>query len=98
MVKKFAPVSPGEILRDEFLEPMGITPYRLAKDINVPATRIGDIINKGRAITADTALLLAKYFGTTAEFWVNMQAHYDLLVTEQKRGKEIEKEVSARCA
>jgi len=77
-----SPIRPGEHLA-EFLEEYGITPYRLAKDTGVPATRIGDILNKGRAITADTAIRLGRYFGTTAQFWLNLQVNYDLKVAEQ---------------
>ena len=81
------PVTPGEILRDEFLEPLGITPYRLAQDIHVQQTRVGEILAGRRAITADTAdtaLRLARYFGTTPQLWMNLQAQYDL----QRAGAE----------
>ena len=71
-------IHPGEVLREEFLVPLGITPYRLAKSIRVPQTRIAGIVHEKRAITADTALRLASFFGTTPEFWLNLQALYDL--------------------
>lgn len=78
MTKKLKPIHPGEILLTEFLEPLDITPYRLAKDIGVPPTRISEIVREKRSITADTALRLSKYFGTSAELWLNLQSHYDL--------------------
>jgi addiction module HigA family antidote len=71
-------IHPGEILKFEFLEPFGITPYRLSKDIGVSQTRVADIIGGRRGVTADTALRLARYFGTSAEFWLNLQVAYDL--------------------
>ena len=77
-------VHPGEILREEFLAPMGITPYRLAHDIHVPVTRINDIALERRAVSADTALRLGKYFGMTAQFWINAQALYDLRTAANK--------------
>lgn len=73
-----APIKPGELLRDEFLQPMSITAYRLSKDIHVPQTRIGEIINKGRAITADTDLRLCKYFGLSEGYFLRAQAQHDL--------------------
>lgn len=76
MSNKISPIHPGEHLR-EFLEELGITPYRLAKDIHVPQTRIGEIIKGRRGITANTALRLSKYFGNTAQFWLNLQTHFD---------------------
>ncbi len=92
--KKLPPVHPGEILMEEFLAPMGITQYRLAKDIGVPARRINEIVHGKRAITSDTALRLARYFGMTETFWVNLQAHYDLEVERDRLGDRLEKEVS----
>jgi len=71
-------IHPGEILREEFLLPLGITAYRLAKDIHVPATRIADILNGKRGISAETALRLSRYFGNSAQFWLNLQSHYEL--------------------
>jgi addiction module HigA family antidote len=75
---KMKPLHPGEVLREEFLKPMGITPYRLAKDINVPVNRITGIVNEERTITADTALRLSRYFGTSAKVWTGLQADFDL--------------------
>lgn len=76
--EKLPPISPGRILREEFLEPLGVSPYRLAKDIRVTPTRIHEILSGKRAITADTALRLGRYFGMTAAFWMNLQARHDL--------------------
>jgi addiction module HigA family antidote len=78
MVKKMAPIHPGEILQLEFLQPMKITQYRLATDIGVPPRRINEIVHAKRSISADTALRLSKYFGTSERFWLNLQARYDL--------------------
>jgi addiction module HigA family antidote len=75
---KMKPLHPGEVLREDFLKPMGITPYRLAKDIGVPVNRITGIVNKDRAISADTALRLSRYFGTSAKIWTGLQADFDL--------------------
>jgi len=80
--KKLPPIHPGEILRDEFLEPMGISQYRLAKDISVPPRRINEIVQGKRSITADTALRLGRFFGMSAQFWLNLQTRYDLEITE----------------
>ncbi len=91
--KKMSPVHPGEILLKDFLEPMGITPYRLAKSIAVPQQRIGDIIAGKRAVTADTALRLAIFFGTDPQSWMNLQAHYDLEVAEEKLHNRLAAEV-----
>ena len=81
-------IHPGEILRLEFLEPLDITPYRLSKDINVAQTRISEILAEKRSITADTALRLSKYFGNSAQFWLNLQTQYDLRQA-QEANKEI---------
>ena len=91
--KKMNPVHPGEILLKDFLEPMGITPYRLAKSIGVPQQRIGDIIAGKRSVTADTALRLSIFFGTDAQSWMNLQAHYDLEVAEEKLHNRLAVEV-----
>jgi len=80
--KKLTPIHPGEILREEFLEPMRISQYRLAKDISVPPRRINEIVHGKRSITADTALRLGRFFGMSAQFWLNLQTRYDLEVTE----------------
>jgi len=90
MSKIIAPIHPGEHLA-EFLEEFEITPYRLAKHIHVPQTRIGDIIKGRRGITADTALRLSKYFGNTVQFWLNLQARYDTEVARDEMGDELEK-------
>ena len=88
-----APVHPGEVLAEEFLNPLGLTQYRLAKDTSVPARRINEIVKGKRAISADTALRLAKYFGTSDLFWLNLQARYDLEVQRDRLGKRLETEV-----
>ena len=91
MMASIEPIHPGEILLTEFLEPMGISQYRLAKDLDVLQTRIADIVKGRRSITADTALRLAKYFGMSDSFWVNLQAHYDLEVERDRLADELEK-------
>jgi len=83
---RYRPVHPGEILSEEFLVPMGISMYRLAKDTGMPPDRVGRLVQGTRAFTADTALRLAAYFRTTAEFWMNLQARYDLEVARDSRG------------
>lgn len=90
---------PGEVLREEFMAPLGLSANRLAIDLAVPATRIGDIIRAEgpRAVTADTALRLARYFGTSPAFWMNLQAAYDLSKAEADRGKEIKSRVKPRA-
>lgn len=89
--KKLPNVHPGEILEEEFLKPLGVTRYRLAKDVGVPATRIAEICQRKRAITADTALRLGKYFGTTAKFWLGLQEDYDLEEELKAKRAEIER-------
>jgi addiction module HigA family antidote len=96
-MKKMKPVHPGEMLLEEFLIPMEISQYRLAKDISVPARRINEIVHGTRGITADTALRLGRYFGTTAQFWLNLQNHCDLEVQKDKRGNRLDKEVQTRA-
>lgn len=91
--KKLPPVHPGEILREEFLLPLGISQYRLAKDVSVPPRRINEIVRGTRAITADTALRLARFFGTSERFWLNLQARYDLEVEKDRLGRRLEREV-----
>ena len=93
MVKKFAPVHPGEILLEEFLKPMGITQYQLAKDINVPPRRINEIVHGERSISADTALRLSRFFAMSENFWMNLQSHYDLEVQKDKLAGRLESEV-----
>ncbi len=82
--------TPGKILATEFLEPMALTPYRLAQSIHVPQTRIAAIIKNGRSITADTALRLARFFGTTVDFWMNLQSQYDADMARLALGEELE--------
>ena len=94
MKRDMPPVHPGEILSEDFLKPMGITQYRLAKSISVSQRRIGEIIAGKRAITADTALRLSIFFGTDAQSWMNLQTHYDLVVTEEKLAARLAKEVT----
>ena len=90
---KMPPVHPGEILLEEFLKPMDISQYRLAKDINVPARRINEIVHGKRAITANTALRLGKYFNMSPQFWINLQSHFDLEVEIGNISDELESEV-----
>ena len=92
------PIHPGEILREELLGPLGLSASRLARDLRVPVTRITEILHGRRGITADTALRLARYFGTTARFWLNLQLAYDLEVAERDRTHAIEREVLPRDA
>lgn len=87
------PVHPGEILAEEFLVPLGLTQYRLAKDTSVPARRINEIVKGERSISADTALRFAKYFGTSELFWLNLQARYDLEIEKDRLGKRLDDEV-----
>ena len=97
-MKKMKPIHPGEVLLHEFLEPMGISQYRLAKDTSVPARRINEIVHGARAITADTALRLSRYFGTSAQFWLNLQTHFDLEMQQDKIGERLDREVHAFAA
>jgi addiction module HigA family antidote len=94
--EKMVPVHPGEILQEDFLMPMGISQYRLAKDISVPPRRINEIVHGKRAISANTALRLSKYFGTSERFWLNIQAKFDLEVEKDKLGDRLEHEVHVR--
>jgi addiction module HigA family antidote len=91
--RKIAPIHPGEILLKDFLEPMGISQYRIAHDISVPPRRINEIVHGTRAITADTALRLARYFGITDRFWLNLQTRFDLEQQKDILGDRLEKEV-----
>jgi len=84
------PVHPGEILLEEFLQPLGVSQYQLAKAIDVPARRINEIVHGQRRITADTALRLSRYFGTSERFWVNLQARYDLETEKDRLGTELD--------
>lgn len=94
MGRKLAPVHPGEVLFAEFLEPLAISQYRLARDISVPPRRINEIVHGTRAVTADTALRLGRYFGTSAQFWLNLQTRHDLDVEQEKLGARLVSEVS----
>jgi len=91
--KKLPPVPPGEVLLEEFLKPLGISQYQLAKDISVPPRRINEIVHGKRAITADTALRLSHYLGTSERFWLNLQARYELEVEKDRLGDRLKKEV-----
>jgi addiction module HigA family antidote len=95
---EFAPVSPGEILREEFLSEYGLSQNHLAKAIGISPNRIAEIVNNRRRITADTALRLGLYFGNSPEFWVNLQAHYDLKMARRKLSPEVAKRISAQRA
>jgi addiction module HigA family antidote len=96
--RRLPTVHPGEILREEFLEPMGLSVYELAKALRVPRSRANDIVRGRRAVTTDTALRLARYFGTTPEFWINLQARHDLDVADRTVRARIEREVRPRGA
>lgn len=91
-----SPISPGEILHEEFMEPLGLSAAALARALHVPANRITALINGQRGLSADTALRLARYFGTTPEFWVRLQAEYDLRQARRTVAEEIEREISPR--
>lgn len=91
--RKLAPIHPGEVLHADFLEPLGISQYRLAQDISVPARRINEIVHGKRAVSADTALRLARYFGTSERFWLNLQARFDLEQQRDTLGPRLAKEV-----
>jgi addiction module HigA family antidote len=90
------PVHPGEILREDLMQPLGISINRLARDLRVPVTRISEIVNCRRGISADTALRFSRYFGSTPEFWMNLQAAYDLELAERETKREIERDVHPR--
>jgi addiction module HigA family antidote len=92
--KKLPPVHPGEILLEEFLKPLELSQYRVARDLSVPPRRINEIVHGHRGVTADTALRLARYFGTSARFWLNLQARYDLEVENDRLGGRLRKEVA----
>lgn len=93
--REMGPIHPGEILLEEFLKPMGISQYRLAKDISVDPRRVNEIVHGERSITADTALRLSRYFGLTEQFWLNLQAHYDLELRKMELGDRLEEEVAS---
>jgi addiction module HigA family antidote len=92
--RKLKPIHPGEVLLADFLEPLELSQYRLARDISVPPRRINEIVHGNRAITADTALRLARYFGTSDRFWPNLQARYDLEIERDRLGDRLKREVA----
>ena len=96
--RRLPPVHPGEILREDLLEPLGVSINRLGRDLRVPVTRVSEIVNGRRGVTADTALRLARYFGTTPEFWMNLQAAYDLDVAQRASAERIKRDVHPREA
>lgn len=96
--RKHKPVHPGEVLRLDFLEPLGISAYRLARETGLSAQHVGRIVNGERGVTADTALRLARYFGTSAEVWMGLQTHFDLDTTADRKGREIARTVKPRTA
>ena len=96
MATKLTPITPGDVLSEEFLKPMKITQNQLAKDINVPANRVSQIIHGKREITADTALRLGRYFGIEPEFWLNIQSRYNMKIAQIKIGRKIVQEVKIR--
>ena len=94
--KRLTPIHPGEVLLEEFLKPMEISQYRLAKDIGVPPRRINEIVHGTRSVTADTALRLSRFFGTSERFWMNLQTRYDLEAEKDRLGKRLDREVTPR--
>jgi antitoxin HigA-1 len=96
--QKLAAIHPGEVLLEEFLKPLGISQYRLAKDTNVPPRRINEIVHGKRGISADTALRLARYFGTSERFWLNLPAQYDLDVARDRLGDRLDAEVTPHAS
>ncbi|HSY20160.1 MAG TPA: HigA family addiction module antitoxin [Candidatus Acidoferrales bacterium] len=96
--KLLANITPGEILAEDFLKPMGLSQYRLAKDIGVPARRINEIVKGERAITADTALRLGRFFKMSAQFWLNLQSQHDLEIMADRLGRRLEREVKVSAA
>ncbi len=97
-MNKMRAIHPGEILREEFLEPLGLSAHALSQALRVPAPRMNDIVRERRTVTPDTALRLARHFGTTAQFWLNLQASYDLKIAMRESGAKIMKEVEPRAA
>lgn len=95
--KKMTPIHPGEVLSEEFLNPMVISQYKLAKDISVAPRRINEIVHGKRAVSADTALRLGRYFGIAPQFWLNLQSHYDLAMAEDRIGGRLTEEVHVRA-
>jgi addiction module HigA family antidote len=93
---KLSPIHPGEVLMEDFLLPMGLSQYRLARELSVPPRRINEIVHGTRAVTADTALRLARYFGTSERFWLNLQVGFDLEVERDRLGSRLAEEVAVR--
>ena len=91
--RKLNPIHPGEVLFEDFLQPLGLSQYRLAQDISVPPRRINEIVHGKRSVSADTALRLGRYFGTSEQFWLNLQSHYDLEIERDRLGDRLKKEV-----
>ena len=98
MAARLPPVHPGEVLLEEFLKPTGLSQYRLAKDISVPPRRINEIVHGKRAVTADTALRLGRYLGTTPRFWLNLQAQYDLDVEADRLSDRLDRKVAVHAS
>lgn len=96
MTRKMPPIHPGEILNEEFLKPLNLSQYRVAVDVNVPPRRINEIVHGKRAMSTDTAMRLARYFGTSERFWLNLQTQYNLEVHRDNIGDRLEREVVAR--
>ena len=96
--RRLPPMHPGEILREELMAPLGLSINKVARDLRVPVTRMSEIVNGRRSITADTALRLARYFSTTPEFWVNLQSAYDLDVATRASAEQIKRDVHPRAA
>lgn len=97
-MNKMRPIHPGEVLREEFLAPLGLSAHALSQALRIPAPRVNDIVRERRSVTPDTALRLARHFGTTAQFWMNLQASYDLKIAMREAGAKIDKEVEPRAA
>ena len=91
--RKLKPIHPGEVLLEDYLNPLGLSQYRLAQDMSVPPRRINEIVHGTRSVTADTALRLGRYFGTSEQFWLNLQSHYDLEMEKDRLGDRLKKEV-----
>ena len=92
-IRKLSPIHPGEVLAEEFLVPLGLSQYRVAHDLSIPPRRINEIVHGKRGITADTALRLGRYFGTTERFWLNLQARFDLEIERDRLGSRLKDEV-----
>jgi addiction module HigA family antidote len=97
-MRQMKPIAPGEVLLEDYLKPLGVSQYRLAKSIKVPAPRVHDVVHGRRPINAELALRLARFFGTDAQSWLNLQAHHDLECAELELGRRISKEVTPRAA